>query len=82
MRSYICLVTERVYEKKKTERNLEGVATQKSEIVLLKSEVNPAVIFVSVFMMIQNYILALIAQWFECTPAFHLVIQSKPVLLL
>ncbi|XP_053405282.1 centlein-like isoform X2 [Mercenaria mercenaria] len=30
---------ERIYEKKKTERNLEGVATQKSEIVLLKSEV-------------------------------------------
>ncbi|XP_060574034.1 centlein-like isoform X2 [Ruditapes philippinarum] len=30
---------ERMYEKKKNDRNMDGVATQKSEIVLLKSEV-------------------------------------------
>ena len=36
----IYLFTERIYERKKNDRNLEGVSTQKSEIVLLKSEVN------------------------------------------
>ena len=32
--------TERVYDKKKTERETEDAATRKSEITLLKSEVN------------------------------------------